>query len=90
MSAKICTAVLLHFLAILHLRRRLRTDRNLRGNIGGVYDGNDLVCKLHDGYVFVSLRKAFHEDFSCLVALPMLERLCACNKLLFEVTSKRA
>ena len=34
MSAKTCLAVFVHLLAILHLRRRLRTYQNLRGNIG--------------------------------------------------------
>ena len=34
MSAKTCPAVFVHLLAISHLRRRLRTYQNLRGNTG--------------------------------------------------------
>ena len=57
MSAKTCSAVFVHLLAISHLRRRLRTYQSLRGNTGCCYCTNLAVgASLHISLAFAWLR----------------------------------
>ena len=52
MSAKTCPAVFVHFLAISHLRRRLRTYQNLRGNTERQFTFPQLAMKVDELHVF--------------------------------------